>query len=343
MSGGSHGTVPAAERRRSLRPSRRLLGTLLIGAICAGLLLHVAPPGAVLDQIGDMSLPWVGAAVALELASCLGYVYVFRRLFPEPTGSRARRVAWIGMGAGAVLPGGNFCSAAATGWLLRRSGLTRDQLLSRCATLVALFIAVNLVAAVTFGLLLLSRLAPGPHDLEHTLLPTAVCAGLLFLMWALGALIRRRGDRASRALSAVGEGIDGAWAAIGRAHWRLLGAAGYVCFDMAALWAACAATGHPVGFPAVVLAYEIGYLATLIPMPAGIGVLDAGLASALALYGARPAAAVSAVLVYHAIAIWVPGLGGLAAWVPVRRERRGAAEAAGLDILVGAPEPQPVT
>jgi uncharacterized membrane protein YbhN (UPF0104 family) len=341
MSGATRG-IEGQPGRRSLRPSRRLLGTLLIGGVCAGLLWQVAPPGAVLDQVGDMSLTWVAGVVALELASCLGYVFVFRRLFPEPSGPRARQLAWIGMGAGAVLPGGNFCSAAATGWLLRRSGLTRHQLLTRCATLVSLFIAVNLVAAVTFGLLLLIRLAPGPHDLEHTALPTAVCAGLLFLMWALGALIRRRGDRAPRALRAVGEGIDGAWAAIGGAHWRLLGAAAYVCFDMAALWAACSATGHPVGFPAVVLAYEIGYLATLIPMPAGVGVLDAGLASSLALYGARPSAAVSAVLVYHAVAIWVPGLGGLAAWLPGRRERRVASERVKLGILVGAPETQPV-
>ncbi len=330
-------------RQRSLRPSRQLLVTLLIGGICAGLLVHVAPPGAVLAQIGEMSLPWVGGAVALELASCLGYVFVFRRLFPEPAGTRARRLAWIGMGAGAVLPGGNFCSAAATGWLLRKSGLTRDQLLTRCATLVSLFIAVNLVAAVTVGLLLLIRLAPGPHDLEHTLLPTAVCGGLLFLMWACGALIRARGKRAPRMLRAIGEGIDGAWEAIGGAHWRLLGAAGYVCLDMAALWAACAATGHPVGFPAVVLAYEIGYLATLIPMPAGIGVLDTGLVASLVLYGARPAAAVSAVLVYHAVAIWVPGLGGLAAWLPVRRERRSTPDGVGLGILVGTAERQPVT
>jgi hypothetical protein len=27
------------------------------------------------------------------------------------------------------------------------------------------------------------------------------------------------------------------------------------------------------------------------------------------------------VLVYHAIAIWVPGLGGLIAWMPARRQR----------------------
>jgi len=42
------------------------------------------------------------------------------------------------------------------------------------------------------------------------------------------------------------------------------------------------------------------------------------------------------VLVYHAIAIWVPGLGGLAAWLPSRRGYRAAqakvaAESTGLE------------
>jgi uncharacterized membrane protein YbhN (UPF0104 family) len=74
-----------------------------------------------------------------------------------------------------------------------------------------------------------------------------------------------------------------------------------------------------------VIAYCIGYLATAIPMPAGLGVLDSGLAASLVLYGLRPTAAVGAVLVYHAIAIWVPGVGGLIAWLPTRG--RGGAEA----------------
>jgi hypothetical protein len=153
-------------------------------------------------------------------------------------------------------------------------------------------------------------------------------------MWACGAVIRLRGERAPRFLQAIGEGVAGAWKAVGRAHWRLLGAAAYVCFDMAALWAACSATGHPVGFPSVVLAYEIGYLATLIPIPAGIGVLDTGLVATLVLYGERPSAAISAVLVYHAIAVWVPGLGGFAAWLPGRRARRLAPEVSGLGLVV---------
>jgi uncharacterized membrane protein YbhN (UPF0104 family) len=51
-------------------------------------------------------------------------------------------------------------------------------------------------------------------------------------------------------------------------------------------------------------------------------VLDSGLAGSLVLYGFKPTASVGAVLVYHAISIWVPGLGGLFAWLPSAREAR---------------------
>ena len=51
---------------------------------------------------------------------------------------------------------------------------------------------------------------------------------------------------------------------------------------------------------------------------AGLGVLDSGLTASLVLYGLSPTASVGAVLVYHAIAIWVPGVGGLLAWLPTR-------------------------
>jgi uncharacterized membrane protein YbhN (UPF0104 family) len=96
---------------------------------------------------------------------------------------------------------------------------------------------------------------------------------------------------------------------------------------MAALWAACAATGHRLGFLAVMIAYCIGYLATAVPIPAGIGVLDSGLAGALVLYGFPVTASVGAVLVYHAISIWVPGSGGLVAWLAARRSGRITASA----------------
>ena len=77
----------------------RTLATAIVGALSVGLLVWLAPPGKVLDQIGRMNLAWVIVAIGLEVASCLSYVIVFRYFFPEPPGTSSRRVAWIAMGA----------------------------------------------------------------------------------------------------------------------------------------------------------------------------------------------------------------------------------------------------
>jgi uncharacterized membrane protein YbhN (UPF0104 family) len=70
--------------------------------------------------------------------------------------------------------------------------------------------------------------------------------------------------------------------------------------------------------PALALAYTIGYLANAVPIPGGIGAVDAGLAGALVLYGIPATHAAAAVLIYHAIALWIPGLGGLYAYARLR-------------------------
>jgi uncharacterized membrane protein YbhN (UPF0104 family) len=311
----------AAQARKWLRPSARALATAIVGAVSVGLLLWVAPPAEVIDQIGDMNPAWVLVAVALELGSCLSYVVVFRRFFPEPPRMVSRQVAWIAMGAGAVLPGGNISSAAATSWLLRRHGVGTRRLVERAAALLCLLTAFGFLVNGAAGALLLVGVPGGPHDLSHTGIPILVSVAVLSLAALVVAAGRRLGERAPRPVRGVAAGLEGAWRAAGTPHWRLLGGAGFLCLDMAALWAACAATGHPLGLPAVIIAYCIGYLATTVPMPAGLGVLDSGLAASLVLYGLSPAASVGAVLVYHAIAIWVPGLGGLVAWLPARRRR----------------------
>jgi uncharacterized membrane protein YbhN (UPF0104 family) len=298
---------------------------VVVGIVALGLLFWVAPPGEVIAEIGDMNPAWVLVALGLELLSCLSYVIVFRLFFPEPPRSTSRQVAWIAMGAGAVLPGGNISSAAATGLLLRRSGVGTRPLIERCAALLCLLTGFGFLVNGFAAVLLLVGVPGGPHDLRHTGGPILVSVVVLSTAGLLLVAARRLGPRAPKPLRGVGAGLDGAWRQAGSRHWRLLGAAGFFCFDLAALWAACAATGHPLGLPAVAIAYCIGYLATAVPMPAGLGVLDSGLAAALVLYGMPPAASVGAVLVYHAIAIWVPGLGGLLAWLPTRRGGNAAA------------------
>jgi uncharacterized membrane protein YbhN (UPF0104 family) len=313
--------------------SRRVLGTALLGLASLGLLLWVAPPSEVIDQISEMSLAWVLAAIVLEVGSCVSYVIVFRRFFPEAPPAVSRRVAWIAMGAGAVLPGGNISSAAATGWLLRRHGIGTQRLIGRCAALLCLLTAFGFLVNGLAGVLLLAGVSGGPHDLLHTGGPILVSVAVLSFAALLAIVTRRVGDSAPRPIRGIAAGLEGAWRSVGEPHWRLLGTAGFLCLDMAALWAACAATGHSIGFLALPIAYCIGYLTTAVPIPAGLGVLDAGLAASLVLYGLSPSASVGAVIVYHAIAIWVPGVGGLVAWLPTRSRRAGAPPAVSLPPL----------
>jgi hypothetical protein len=119
-------------------------------------------------------------------------------------------------------------------------------------------------------------------------------------------------------LGGIVEGIRDAEFIAARPSWRLLGALGYLGFDIAVLWATFSAVGHVPPIPALALGYTVGYIANAIPIPGGVGVLDAGLSGALVLYGASPSRAVAAVLVYHAIAFWIPALGGIAAYARLR-------------------------
>jgi uncharacterized membrane protein YbhN (UPF0104 family) len=313
------------ESRWRARPRVRALALSLVAALSVGLLVWVAPPAKVIETIGDLNPLWLVAAVALELGSCLSYLLVFRRFFPEPSGRDSRQVAWMAMGAGAVLPGGNFSSAAATGWLLRKHGIGARRLIERCGALLCFLTLFGFLVNAIAGMLLLVGIGRGPHDLEHAGIPILVSAFVIGTASATMLLLRRYSSRAPKPVASLAASLEGAWASVTRPHWRLFGAAGFLLLDMAALWAACRATGHPLGVLALAVAYFIGYLATMIPMPAGLGVLDSGLAGALLLYGFSPAASVSAVLVYHAISVWVPGLGGLLAWLPTRRQRAAAA------------------
>lgn len=310
---------------------RRAMASGLLAMLTMGVLLWVDPLGDVLGQLGALNPEWLSVAVGLELASCLSYVLVFRRLFEPAAGRKAGKPAWVGLGAGAVLPGGNISGAVISGLLLHRRGAPKRQLVERSSALLLLINAVGVAATAIAGALLLSGGVAGPQDLLRAGLPIMISVAIAGLVIAIPFMVRRAGNRAPAWVMQISNGVGDAGRLLRRPNWRLLGAVGYPIFDMAALWAACAATGHTPGFAVLILAYNVGYLASILPLPAGVGVLEGGLTAALILYGASPAAALAAVLVYHALAVWVPALGGLTAWVLLRREDhllRGSAGAA---------------
>jgi uncharacterized membrane protein YbhN (UPF0104 family) len=77
--------------------------------------------------------------------------------------------------------------------------------------------------------------------------------------------------------------------------------------------------------------YLIGQLAQVIPVPGGIGTIDAGVTGALILYGAAHTTSTAGELISHALALLIPLVaGGIAfAFLPreIERQQRSTPEA----------------
>jgi uncharacterized membrane protein YbhN (UPF0104 family) len=299
----------------------RLLTIVILAAALVSLLLAVPGLHTVASEISHLSGGWLVLAVVLELASCASFVVVFRHFFTGVPARGARELAWTEMGSGALLPGGGVGSLAVGGWLLHLAGVPTRKIVRSSSGLFFLTSAVNVATLIGGGLLLASGLSGGRRDLLLAGLP--VLAGSLAVGTAL-ATTRLRDRRpagfadSSWAAQLLG-GIDAAEGALRRPSWRLVGAVGYLGFDIAVLWATLSGVGYSPPLAVLILGYIIGYLANVIPVPGAVGVLEGGIAGTLVLYGAPVTEATAGVLVYHAIAFWIPSIGGLLGYRRLRR------------------------
>jgi uncharacterized membrane protein YbhN (UPF0104 family) len=338
-------TSTAAEQRSWQRPAalrpaaqterhdlwRRLL-TVVVLAICVGAVVAAVPDlRPVVRDIEDINPALVAAAVALELASCLSFVVIFRLFFEPIPAPAAREMAWSQMGSGALLPGGGVGSLAVGGWLLHLAGMPTRQIVRRSSGLFFLTSAINVIVLAVGGLVLLLGIGAGPHDVLRTGLPVAVAVAAVIVVLGLPRVMRRVSGRlpAPAWLQDIGTGIPAARDALLRPNWRLLGAMGYLLFDIAVLWTTLAAMGPAPPVAALAVAYLAGYLPNVLPIPGGVGILDAGLVGALGLYGLPLSHAAAAVLIYHAVAFWVPTLGGMLAYSRLRPRLGSPAPASG--------------
>lgn len=295
--------------------TRRILRLLVPLSLLLAAVLAVPSLGQVRQRLGSINPWWVAAAAVLEVASCASFVVVFRAFFHRVPASLSRRVAWVEMGSGALLPGGGVTSYVLGGLLLREAGMARRDIVVRSGGVFWITSVVNAAALALGALLLETGAGSGPRDFGRVLVPVLIAAPITIAIALSPAIARRRrADTSPRWLAALVDGVADAWRAARHPTWRLAGAVGYLGFDMAVLACTFRGLGYHATAGALMLAYLIGYCATIIPVPAGIGVLEGGLAGALVLYGAPPATTAAAVLIYHAIAFWIPSLGGLGAY-----------------------------
>lgn len=334
--------IPEELSRRKLRT--RLL--LLVGLVLAVVAIVTLLPGleGLRTRLSHAKPAWLLLGVGLKVLSGLGYVAVFRMVF-------CRRMTWrvsyqIGMselGANALFPTGGAGGLALGAWALKRGGMPATEIARRTVAFFLLTSVANVVGVILVGVGLATRVLPGETNLVLTLVPAVIAA-----MAIVGALLAGRaaarlhlrlqrseeGESSRRlravlkTLVAVADGVNEAVALLREGNaWLIGGIVAYLAFDVMILWATFRAFGSAPPLAIVWIAYLIGELGGLIPVPGGIGGIDSGLVGTLILYNVPIASAASAVLAYRAIALWVPAVLGSAAFVSLRRTlRRESAE-----------------
>ena len=225
------------------------------------------------------------------------------------------------MAFGAVVPAGGAGGIALGAYIVKAKGGPVRRFAERSAVLFLLTSGVNVATLILAGLAVGTGLVDAPHPFLLGTVPALV--GILALAGALSVapLARRvRGERrAARWLRVTGRVIEGCLHELRHPTWRLAGALAYLWCDIAMLWVCFRALGVAPDAMTISLAFLIGYLGNVVPIPGGIGALDGGLVAALVLYGADPAVAAAAVLAYHALVLWIPTLLGTLAFLRLRR------------------------
>ncbi len=328
--GAQHGEAPRSPGRDDEDPGRSLwrgLITLAIMVVLAvSLLLAVPGLRGVGNVVEDMHPGWLAAAVGLEILSCVGYVIAFLQVFDRVPLRLGARVALSELAFGAAVSIGGAGSVAVGAWLLVERGGDPTRVAERSAVLFLLTSAINVFTLILAGMGLYLGLLPGPSTPLLSLVPALVGIAVLILFLMLPRISdrlasRRDAGRVRSLLVELSVTIRMTESVLFRLDWRIVGAIAFLWCDIGVLAACFAAAGHVPPLAVTVLAYQIGYMSNVIPIPGGLGVLDGSFVGMFALYRVSATLTTAATVVYHAIALWVPAMWGTIAFVILRRSR----------------------
>lgn len=289
---------------------------------------------------------WIALGVALEVLSFAGYVFLFRAIFVkrEHAHSHLERVGWresyeitmAGLVATRLFAAAGAGGVALTAWALRRSGMEARLVACRMVAFMVILYVIYAGSLLIDGLGLGSGLFPGGGSFAITIVPAIVAlvlfalAGAIALLpgdverrlarWAPGAgrlqhAVARLATVPALAASGVRTAID----VIRSRDPGLLGALAWWGFDISVLWAMFHAFGVVPPFTVIWMAYFVGTLGNLLPLPGGLGGVEGGMIGAFAAFGVNLEVAVLAVLSYRAISFWLPTLPGAVAYFQLRR------------------------
>jgi uncharacterized membrane protein YbhN (UPF0104 family) len=305
---------------------RGLISLVILVVLVVSLVLAVPGLHGVGNAVADMHVGWVLVAVALEILSCLGYVIAFLQVFDRVPLRFGARVALSELAFGAAVSLGGAGSVAVGAWLLVERGGNPAGVAQRSAVLFMLTSAINVITLALAGLGLWTGLLPGPSNPLLSLAPGLVGTAVLVLFLALPPITdrfvaNRAPSRTRTLLTEFAISIRSTRRLLSTPDWRIIGAIAFLWCDIGVLAACFAAAGPVPPLATIVLAYQIGYLSNLIPIPGNVGILDGSLVGMFVLYGTSATLATAATVVYHGIALWVPAMWGTIAFIILRRTR----------------------
>ena len=331
----------------ALHGARQHLGKaglrLVAYVIVAYLILRIIPSlETALHNLEHASVAWIAVAVAVETLSETGFVVSWDAIVDREglVGGDGRgrrlsiRVAWAQLGSSTLVPGGSLASIGVGSWILHRLGMPAETIAERQFNLSFLNTAVDGLALVVFGFGLAAGVFAGSTTPGLTLVPAFIATAAL-----VGALVVAHfgggyTDRVRGRHAKIGVALATLVAAVTdtrdlllhpRGYRAVAGALGYLLFDMLVLWSAFLAihAEHVPSLAVVGMAYLIGALGGSLPLPAGVGAIG-GITALLIAYGVNRDDALSAVLLYEAIGLMVPVVGGSIAYLWLRRDIRPA-------------------
>ncbi len=319
--------------------SRHLVRRLAVLAVLLGL---VAAAVSSLPGLGTLRQRFAHADLALlaiialaKLASCLSNVVAFRGVFcPRMSWRFSTQLSLAEQATNVLVPTGGAGGLALGAWALRQGGMSTEHIGRRSIAFFVLTSIPNFAVAAVLGPLLLTGWFPGRVPVVLTIVLSAAAWAAAVVVALLPRLLGRvgpgsaGGGRAAKLRAAVvtlNHGISDTGRLLRAGRWQaILGAVGYLGFDIAALIAGFAAFGGGVPLAPLIFAYVIGQLGGLIPLPGGVGGTDGGLIGAMVLYGAPLSQAAAAVLAYRLFQLGVPAVLGAVAFVRLRTTLSGS-------------------
>jgi len=332
------------EMPRVLLTRRQIVAFAVFVLLVVGFLYFVLPNlagvGTTVHHIEGGDKWWIAVGVVLELLSFAGYVVLVRAVLvrgQEQVGwQESYEITMAGLVATRLFAAAGAGGVALTAWALRRSGMEPRLVACRMVAFIVLLYVIYAGSLLIDGIGLGIGLFPGGGSFAITIIPAIVAAVLLAVAGAVSLLpgdVERRLARwasgsgrlahwVARAATVPALAASGVRTAIELIRTRdagLLGAPAWWGFDIAVLWAMFHAFGSPPPFTVIWMAYFVGMLGNLLPLPGGLGGVEGGMIGAFAAFGVDFNLSVLAVLSYRAISFWLPTLPGVVAYFQLRR------------------------